>query len=203
LTPKIGLIIFYIHFPLQHKLAGTIFTAAKEIEAVGGKALPCIVDVRNELQVRDAVQKAVETFGGIDIVVNNASAISLTSTDKTDMKRYDLMQQINTRGTFLVSKECLPYLKKSSNPHILNLSPPLYMNPNWFSNHVAYTIAKYGMSMCVLGMAEEFKGFKIAVNALWPKTIISTAATDMLQGKEVSNYARKTDIMADSAYCKF
>lgn len=178
------------------KLPGTIYTAAKEIEDAGGKALPCIVDVRDELQVRKAVQKAVETFGGIDIVVNNASAISLTPTDKTEMKRYDLMHQVNVRGTFLVSKECLPYLKKSKNAHILNLSPPLYMKPHWFSSHVAYTMSKYGMSMCVLGMAEEFKSFDIAVNALW----ISTAAMDMLQGKESSDFARTTDIMADAAY---
>ncbi|XP_070505874.1 hydroxysteroid dehydrogenase-like protein 2, partial [Chironomus tepperi] len=182
------------------KLPGTIYTAAKEIEAAGGKALPCIVDVRDEQQVRQAVQKAVDVFGGIDIVVNNASAISLTPTDKTEMKRFDLMHQINVRGTFLVSKECLPYLKKSENPHILNLSPPLYMRPQWFSSHVAYTMSKYGMSMCVLGMAEEFKSFNIAVNALWPKMIISTAATDMLQGKESSDFSRSTDIMADSAY---
>lgn len=182
------------------KLPGTIYTAAKEIEAAGGKALPCIVDVRDEVQVRQAVQKAVETFGGIDIVVNNASAISLTPTDKTEMKRFDLMHQVNVRGTFLVSKECLPYLKKSENAHILNLSPPLYMKPHWFSSHVAYTMSKYGMSMCVLGMAEEFKCFDIAVNALWPKIAISTAAMDMLQGKESSDFARSTDIMADAAY---
>ncbi|KAL7015497.1 hypothetical protein ACKWTF_016479 [Chironomus riparius] len=182
------------------KLPGTIYTAAKEIEAAGGKALPCIVDVRDELQVRQAVQKAVETFGGIDIVVNNASAISLTPTDKTDMKRFDLMHQVNVRGTFLVSKECLPYLKKADNAHILNLSPPLYMKPHWFSSHVAYTMSKYGMSMCVLGMAEEFKSFDIAVNALWPKVAISTAAMDMLQGKDSSDFTRSTDIMADSAY---
>ncbi|XP_070505863.1 hydroxysteroid dehydrogenase-like protein 2 [Chironomus tepperi] len=182
------------------KLPGTIYTAAKEIEAAGGKALPCIVDVRDELQVRQAVQKAVEVFGGIDIVVNNASAISLTPTDKTEMKRFDLMHQINVRGTFLVSKECLPYLKKSDNAHILNLSPPLYLKPHWFSKHVAYTISKYGMSMCVLGMAEEFKSFNIAVNALWPRYAVSTAASAMIRGKESSNFTRTTDIMADSAY---
>ncbi|KAG5677785.1 hypothetical protein PVAND_007515 [Polypedilum vanderplanki] len=182
------------------KLPGTIYTAAKEIEEAGGKALPCIVDVRDENQVRNAVQSAVEKFGGIDIVINNASAISLTPTPQTDMKRYDLMHNINTRGTFLVSKECLPYLKKSNHAHILNISPPLSMKSHWFANHVAYTMAKYGMSMCVLGMAEEFKKDNIAVNALWPQTAISTAAMDMLAGKESSDYSRKPEIMSDAAY---
>nr|XP_012234933.1 PREDICTED: hydroxysteroid dehydrogenase-like protein 2 isoform X5 [Linepithema humile] len=152
------------------KLPGTIYTAANEIEAAGGKALPCIVDVRDEAQVINAVENAVAKFGGIDVVVNNASAISLTDTVSTDMKRYDLMNNINARGTFLVSKICIPYLKKSANPHIINISPPLNMKPIWFKNHVAYTIAKYGMSMCVLGMAEELKLDNIAVNAVWPKT---------------------------------
>ncbi|XP_052870919.1 hydroxysteroid dehydrogenase-like protein 2 [Anopheles cruzii] len=182
------------------KLAGTIYTAAAEIEAAGGKALPCVVDVRSEEAVRAAVQKAVETFGGIDILVNNASAISLTSTEQTDMKRYDLMHQINTRGTFLVSKECLPYLRKSKHAHILNISPPLSMEPHWFSNHVAYTMAKYGMSMCVLGMAREYAEANISVNALWPRTIIYTAAVEMLHGKDSFEYSRKPDIMADAAY---
>ncbi|XP_052869057.1 hydroxysteroid dehydrogenase-like protein 2 [Anopheles cruzii] len=182
------------------KLAGTIYTAAAEIEAAGGKALPCVVDVRSEEAVRAAVQKAVETFGGIDILVNNASAISLTSTEQTDMKRYDLMHQINTRGTFLVSKECLPYLRKSKHAHILNISPPLSMEPHWFSNHVAYTMAKYGMSMCVLGMAREYAEANISVNALWPRTIIYTAAVEMLHGKDSYEYSRKPDIMADAAY---
>ncbi|XP_019801969.2 hydroxysteroid dehydrogenase-like protein 2 isoform X1 [Tursiops truncatus] len=151
------------------KLAGTIYTAAEEIKAAGGKALPCVVDVRDEQQISSAVEKAVEKFGGIDILVNNASAISLTNTLETPTKKVDLMMNINTRGTYLTSKACIPYLKKSKIAHILNLSPPLNLNPLWFKQHCAYTIAKYGMSMCVLGMAEEFKG-EIAVNALWPKT---------------------------------
>ncbi|XP_006906173.1 hydroxysteroid dehydrogenase-like protein 2 isoform X3 [Pteropus alecto] len=151
------------------RLPGTIYTAAEEIEAAGGKALPCIVDVRDEQQISNAVEKAVEKFGGIDILVNNASAISLTNTLETPTKRVDLMMNVNTRGTYLTSKACIPYLKKSKVAHILNLSPPLNLNPLWFKQHCAYTIAKYGMSMCVLGMAEEFKG-EIAVNALWPKT---------------------------------
>lgn len=182
------------------KLPGTIYTAAAEIEAAGGKALPCIVDVRDENAVRTAVQNAVEKFGGIDILINNASAISLTPTLETDMKRYDLMHSINTRGTFLVSKECLPYLKKSNHAHILNISPPLNLNPHWFANHVAYTMAKYGMSMCVLGMAEEFKPLNIGVNALWPQTAIATAAMEMLGGKESNKFSRKSDIMSDAAY---
>ncbi|XP_013098078.2 hydroxysteroid dehydrogenase-like protein 2 [Stomoxys calcitrans] len=182
------------------KLPGTIYTAAEEIERAGGKALACIVDVRDEKQVREAVKAAVDKFGGIDIVINNASAISLTSTMETDMKRYDLMHNINTRGTFLVSKECLPYLLKSKHAHILNISPPLSMKPIWFGGHVAYTMAKYGMSMCVLGMAEEFKDRHIAVNALWPHTTIHTAAIEMLNGPESGKYARKVDIMADAAY---
>uniref|UniRef100_A0A182JTK9 Hydroxysteroid dehydrogenase-like protein 2 n=1 Tax=Anopheles christyi TaxID=43041 RepID=A0A182JTK9_9DIPT len=182
------------------KLPGTIYTAAKEIEAAGGKALPCVVDVRDEVAVRTAVQNAVAKFGGIDIVVNNASAISLTPTEQTDMKRYDLMHQINTRGTFLVSKECIPYLRKSNHAHILNISPPLNMAPLWFSNHVAYTMAKYGMSMCVLGMAKEFESANISVNALWPRTAIHTAAMEMLTGKESDQFSRKPEIMADAAY---
>ncbi|ETN60347.1 glucose 1-dehydrogenase 2 [Anopheles darlingi] len=182
------------------KLEGTIYTAAAEIEAAGGKALPCVVDVRSEEAVRDAVQKAVAKFGGIDILVNNASAISLTGTEQTDMKRYDLMHNINTRGTFLVSKECLPYLRKSKHAHILNISPPLNMDPRWFSNHVAYTMAKYGMSMCVLGMAREYADAKISVNAVWPRTLIYTAAVEMLHGKDSFEYSRKPDIMADAAY---
>ncbi|XP_039955554.1 hydroxysteroid dehydrogenase-like protein 2 [Bactrocera neohumeralis] len=182
------------------KLSGTIYSAAKEIENEGGKALACIVDVRDELQVRKAVQAAVEKFGGIDILINNASAISLTPTLETDMKRYDLMHNINTRGTFLVTKECLPYLLKSKHGHILNISPPLVMSPHWFSTHVAYTMAKYGMSMCVLGMAEEFRSQGIAVNALWPRTAIYTAAVEMLQGVEASHYSRTPEIMADAAY---
>lgn len=159
-----------------------------------------MVDVRDEKQVRTAVENAVKKFGGIDIVINNASAISLTPTGQTDMKRYDLMHQINTRGTFLVSKECLPYLQKSNHAHILNISPPLNMKPHWFANHVAYTMAKYGMSMCVLGMAEELKAQSIGVNALWPMTAIHTAAMDMLTGPDSDKYSRKSDIMADAAY---
>ncbi|XP_008060392.1 hydroxysteroid dehydrogenase-like protein 2 isoform X1 [Carlito syrichta] len=184
------------------KLPGTIYTAAEEIEAVGGKALPCIVDVRDEQQITDAVEKAVEKFGGIDILVNNASAISLTNTLETPTKRVDLMMNVNTRGTYLTSKACIPYLKKSKIAHILNLSPPLNLNPVWFKQHCAYTIAKYGMSMCVLGMAEEFKG-EIAVNALWPKTAIHTAAMDMLGGSGVESQCRKVDIIADAAYSIF
>lgn len=180
------------------KLPGTIYTAAEEIEAIGGKALPCIVDVRDEKQVQNAIDDAVKKFNGIDILVNNASAISLTGTAKTDMKRYDLMHNINTRGTFLASKLCLPVLKNSNHAHILNLSPPLNMNPYWFSIHVAYTMAKYGMSMCVLGMSEEFKPFNIGVNALWPKTAIATAAIEMLTGD--TSTSRKVDIVSDAAY---
>ncbi|NP_001083285.1 hydroxysteroid dehydrogenase-like protein 2 isoform X1 [Xenopus laevis] len=181
------------------KLPGTIYTAASEIEAAGGKALPCIVDVRDENQISAAVEKAVDAFGGIDILVNNASAISLTNTLETSMKKVDLMMGINTRGTYLTSKICIPYLKKSKVAHILNLSPPLNLNPMWFKNHCAYTIAKYGMSMCALGMSEEYKG-EIAVNALWPKTAIHTAAMDMLGGSGVDKQCRKPDIMADAAY---
>ncbi|XP_042897258.1 hydroxysteroid dehydrogenase-like protein 2 [Parasteatoda tepidariorum] len=185
------------------KLPGTIYTAAKEIEAVGGKCLPCIVDVRDEEQVQNAVDAAVNNFGGIDILVNNASAIHLTGTEATPMKRYDLMHNINTRGTFLVSKLCIPHLKKSSNAHILNISPPLLMESIWFKRHVAYTMAKYGMSMCVLGMAEELKEDNIAVNALWPKTAIATAAMEMLGGKDITKNCRKPDVMADAAYAVF
>ncbi|KAK5640974.1 hypothetical protein RI129_009521 [Pyrocoelia pectoralis] len=183
------------------KLPGTIYSAVKEIEEAGGKGLACVVDVRDEKQIATAVDEAVKKFGGIDIVINNASAISITSTEATEMKRYDLMHNINTRGTFLVSKICLPYLKKSSNAHILNLSPPLNLQPIWFSSHLAYTMAKYGMSMCVLGMHEEFKPFNIAVNALWPRTAIDTAALQMLLGPDGSKkHGRKPEIVADAAY---
>ncbi|XP_071769298.1 hydroxysteroid dehydrogenase-like protein 2 [Centroberyx gerrardi] len=181
------------------KLPGTIYTAAQEIEAAGGRALACVVDIRDERQISDAVHKAVQTFGGIDILINNASAIQLTGTLDTPMKKVDLMLGINLRGTYLTSKLCIPHLLKSRRPHILNLSPPLNLNPVWFKNHTAYTMAKYGMSMCVLGMAEEFRG-QIAVNALWPKTAIQTAAMDMLGGTGVGNQCRKADIMADAAY---
>ncbi|XP_066998301.2 hydroxysteroid dehydrogenase-like protein 2 [Anabrus simplex] len=185
------------------KLPGTIYTAAEEVEAAGGKCLPCIVDVRDEAQVYEAVAKGVKMFGGIDILVNNASAISLTGTLQTEMKRYDLMNNINTRGTFLVSKACIPHLQKATNPHILNLSPPLNMSPYWFKNNVAYTIAKYGMSMCVLGMSEEFKQDGIAVNALWPRTAIHTAAMEMLAGPASGTNSRKPEIVADAAYVIF
>lgn len=186
------------------KLPGTIYSAAKEIEAAGGQALPLVVDVREEANVQEAVEKAAAQFGGIDICVNNASAISLTGTLSTDMKRYDLMHQINTRGTFLTSKTCIPYLKKSANPHVLMLSPPLDMSPRWFGPHVAYTMAKFGMSMCVLGMAEEFKSDGIAFNALWPRTGIATAAIQFaLAGEEGLRHCRTPEIMADAAYAIF
>jgi len=186
------------------KLPGTIFTAAEEIEAAGGKALPVIVDVREEASVQDAVDKAVETFGGIDICVNNASAISLTPTLMTDMKRYDLMHQVNGRGTFLTSKLCIPHLLRASNPHILALSPPLDLSPHWFSGHVAYSMAKYNMSLCMLGMAEEFRKDGIACNALWPRTAVATSAMEFaITGPEGLKHCRTTDIMADAAYAIF
>jgi citronellol/citronellal dehydrogenase len=186
------------------KLPGTIFTAAKEIEAAGGKALAVQCDIRFEDQVQAAVAKAVEAFGGIDILVNNASAISLTGTESTDMKRFDLMHSINTRGTFLVSKTCIPHLKQAANPHVLNLSPPLNMETRWFSPHVAYTMAKFGMSMCVLGMAGEYKSAGIAFNALWPRTVIATAAVQNLLGGDASMKASRTpEILADAAYIIF
>ena len=183
------------------KLPGTIYTAADEIEAAGGEALPIILDVREEMNVREAVEQTISHFGGIDICVNNASAISLTSTPDTDMKRYDLMHQINGRGTYLVSKYCIPHLKKSNNAHILNLAPPLDMKPKWFGPHLAYTMAKFTMSMCVLGMAEELKSDSIAVNGLWPRTAIATAAVkNVLGGEELMNISRTPEIMADAAY---
>jgi citronellol/citronellal dehydrogenase len=183
------------------KLPGTIHTAAAEIEAAGGKALACIVDVRDEDAVKAAVKQAVDKFGGIDILVNNASAISLTDTASTPMKRYDLMHQINTRGTYLCSQVCLPYLLKAENPHILNLSPPLNMEERWFAPHVAYTMAKFGMSMCVLGMAGEFRSQGIAVNALWPRTAIATAAVaNLLGGESTLKGCRTVDIMSDAAH---
>jgi citronellol/citronellal dehydrogenase len=183
------------------RLPGTIYTAAAEMEEAGGRALPLVVDVRFEEAVQDAVDKAVAAFGGIDILVNNASAISLTGTLATTMKRYDLMHQVNTRGTFLCSQKCLPHLLKADNPHILNLSPPLNMEARWFANHVAYTMAKYGMSMCVLGMAEELRGQGVAVNALWPRTAIDTAAVrNLLGGAAAAQSCRKPEILADSAH---
>ncbi|WP_417792730.1 SDR family oxidoreductase [Terasakiella pusilla] len=182
------------------KLPGTIYSAAEEIEALGGQALPLVVDIREEDQVAEAVEKTVERFGGIDICINNASAISLTGTLETSMKRYDLMNQVNARGTFVVSQACLPHLLKAENPHILNLSPPLDLNPKWFAGHTAYTIAKYGMSMCVLGMSAEFADQGVGVNALWPKTVVYTAALAMLGDAVQPEYCRKPEIVADSAY---
>ena len=188
------------------KLPGTIHTAAAEIEAAGGKALAIQCDLRDELQIEAAVNQAAEVFGGIDILINNASAINLTRTDATPAKRFDLMFDVNVRGTFLTSQAALPHLRKSAtdgrNPHILNLSPPLSMKPVWFKNHVAYTMAKYGMSMCVLGMAEEFKRDGIAVNALWPRTVIDTAALQMIPGIDALA-GRKPEILADAAYIIF
>ena len=189
--------------PHKH-LPGTIYTAAKEIEDAGGKALPLIVDVRDEANVFEAVEKTFAAFGGIDICVNNASAIQLTGTEATDMKRYDLMHQINARGTFLTSKACIPHLKRAANPHVLMLSPPLDMNPRWFQGHVAYTMAKFGMSMCVLGMAAEYKADGIAFNALWPRTGIATAAIKFaLAGDEGMKQCRTVDIMSDAAHAIF
>ncbi len=183
------------------KLPGTIYTAADEILEEGGQALPVICDIRDEENVRKAVNQGLDKFGGIDICINNASAIQLTGTLLTDMKRFDLMHQINTRGTYLVSKVCLPHLLNSDNPHILNLSPPLDMDPKWFGPHVAYTMAKFGMSMCVLGMAEEFKEDGVAVNALWPRTAIATAAIkNALGGDAIMNISRSPEIMGDAAY---
>jgi citronellol/citronellal dehydrogenase len=189
--------------PHKH-LPGTIYTAAEEIEKAGGKALPLVVDVREEASVMSAVEQAVERFGGIDICVNNASAIQLTGTLQTEMKRYDLMNGVNARGTYLTSKACIPHLKRAANPHVLAISPPLDMNPRWFKGHVAYSIAKYGMSMCMLGMAEEFREEGIAFNALWPRTGIATAAIQFaLAGEEGMKSCRKPEIMADAAYAIF
>ena len=183
------------------KLEGTIYTAAEEIEAAGGQALPLPGDIRNEDQVLDAVQKTVERFGGIDIVVNNASAIQIEGSETLPMKRYDLMQNINTRGTFLVSRACVPHLKEGTNPHVLTLSPPLNMKPHWFQHHLAYTLAKYGMSMCTLGMAAEYAGDGIAFNSLWPRTIIATAAVqNLLGGDEAMARSRRPEILADAAH---
>jgi citronellol/citronellal dehydrogenase len=182
------------------KLPGTIHTAAADIEKAGGKALPIVCDIRFEDQIAAAVKQTVEKFGGIDILVNNASAISLTGTIETPLKRYDLMNGINARGTFACSQACLPHLLKAKTPHILNISPPLVMESRWFAPHVAYTMAKYGMSLCVLGMHEEFRG-KVAVNALWPRTVIATAAVrNLLGGEEVVKQGRTPEIMADAAY---
>jgi citronellol/citronellal dehydrogenase len=186
------------------KLPGTIYTAAEEIERAGGKALPLVCDIRFEEQIAAAVAQTVQAFGGLDICVNNASAISLTRIEKTDLKRFDLMFGINARGTFAVSKACIPHLRKSPNPHILMLSPPLDMHPKWFAGHVAYSIAKYGMSLCVLGLAEELKRDGIAVNALWPRTTIATAAVgNLLGGPMLVRMSRKPEILADAAHLVF
>jgi citronellol/citronellal dehydrogenase len=183
------------------KLPGTVHSACAEIEAAGGKALGCITDIRFEDQVADAVKRTVDTFGGIDILINNASAISLTPTPATPIKRFDLMHQINARGTFLCTQACYPHLKRGRNPHVLTLSPPLNLEPRWFGPHVAYSLAKYGMSLCALGHAAEFKPDGIAVNTLWPRTVVATAAVqNLLGGDEVMKRARKPEIMADAAY---
>jgi citronellol/citronellal dehydrogenase len=183
------------------KLSGTIYTAADEIREAGGQALPLLVDVRYEDQVEAAMEKAAAEFGGIDILVNNASAINLAGTESVSMKGYDLMHTVNTRGTFLCSQKAVPYLRKSDNPHVLNLSPPLNMEIRWFQNHVAYSMAKYGMSMCVLGMSSEFKRDGIAFNALWPRTAIATAAVaNHLGGDMMMVRSRTVDIMADAAH---
>jgi citronellol/citronellal dehydrogenase len=182
------------------KLPGTIYSAAEEIEKAGGKALPIALDIRDDAAVQAAAKQAAETFGGIDVLVNNASAISLTGTLATPMKRFDLMFGVNVRGTYCCSQACLPYLKKAANPHILTLSPPLNMKPKWFKSHVAYTMAKYGMSMCVLGMAEEFRADGVAVNALWPRTVIATAAVAMLGDLVKPENCRTPEIVADAAY---
>lgn len=183
------------------KLPGTIHTAAEEIRAAGGRALPLVVDVRDEAAVQAGVDATVAEFGGIDICVNNASAISLTGTLETEMKRYDLMHQVNGRGTFLVSRCCLPHLLEAENPHILNLSPPLDLDPRWFGPHVAYTMAKFNMSLCVLGMAEEFRDRGVAVNALWPRTTIATAAIRYVVGDDdLMRGCRSPEIMADAAH---
>lgn len=183
------------------RLPGTIFTAAEEMEAAGGQALPLKVDIRFEDQIQDAAEQAAERFGGIDIVVNNASAIFLAGTLETPMKRFDLMHQVNVRGTYATTQACLPYLKEAENPHVLNISPPLNMETRWFAPHVAYTMAKFGMSMCVLGMAGEFRDQGIAVNALWPRTTIATAAIrNLLGGEAIIRSSRKPSIMGDAAH---
>ncbi|MCZ2298983.1 MAG: NAD(P)-dependent oxidoreductase [Chitinophagales bacterium] len=183
------------------KLGGTIFTAAKEIEAAGGKALPVQTDIRFEEQIINAVNKTVETFGGIDIVINNASAIQLTGTAQTEAKRFDLMHNINVRGSFLVVQHCLPFLKKGNNPHILTLSPPINFDIKWLSPHIAYTMSKYNMSMMAIAWSEEFKKYGIASNALWPQTTINTAAVlNLLGGEALAKMSRTTDILADAAY---
>jgi citronellol/citronellal dehydrogenase len=183
------------------KLAGTIHTAAAEIERAGGRALPLVVDVRDEANVAAAVRQCAEVFGGIDICINNASAINLGSTEQIDMRRYDLIQQINTRGTFVTTRACVPYLKRAANPHVLTLSPPLDLKPRWFAPHLAYSLSKYGMSLCMLGMAEEYRAAGIACNALWPRTTIATAAVEFaLGGPAMMRRSRKPEIVADAAH---
>jgi NAD(P)-dependent dehydrogenase (short-subunit alcohol dehydrogenase family) len=183
------------------RLGGTIYSAAKEVEAAGGKALAVQVDIRHEEQIQAAIEQAVEKFGGIDVVINNASAIQLTPTEQTEAKRFDLMQSINVRGTFLVVKHCIPYLKKGNNPHILTLSPPINLNPKWLGGHIAYTITKYSMSMMALGWAAELKGAGVASNALWPRTTIDTAAVrNLLGGEALAKMSRTPDMIADAVY---
>jgi citronellol/citronellal dehydrogenase len=183
------------------KLGGTIFSAAREIEEAGGKALPVQCDIRFEDQIENVIQKTIEKFGSIDVVINNASAISLTTTEQTEAKRFDLMFDINVRGTFLFTKACIPHLKKSSNPHILTLSPPLNLDPKWFGSHLAYTITKYNMSMMTIGWAKEFSKYKIAANSLWPRTTIATAAIkNLLGGDALIKMSRTPEILADAAY---
>ena len=183
------------------KLAGTIHTAAAEIERAGGKALPLVVDVRDEANVAAAVRQCAAVFGGIDICINNASAINLASTEQIDMRRYDLIQQINTRGTFVTTRACVPYLKRAANPHVLTLSPPLDLKPRWFAPHLAYSLSKYGMSLCMLGMAEEYAQAGIACNALWPRTTIATAAVEFaLGGPAMMRRSRRPEIVADAAH---
>jgi NAD(P)-dependent dehydrogenase (short-subunit alcohol dehydrogenase family) len=183
------------------RLGGTIYSAAAEVEAAGGKALAVQVDIRNEDQIQNMVQQAVDKFGGIDVVINNASAIQLTPTEQTETKRFDLMQSINVRGTFLVVKHCLPYLRKGKNPHIITLSPPVNLDPKWMGGHIAYTITKFNMSMLVLGWAAEFKGAGIASNALWPRTTIDTAAVrNLLGGETLAKMSRTPEIIADAVY---
>ena len=183
------------------RLPGTVFTAAEEIEAAGGRALPIVGDIRDESQVAAAVAATVERFGGVDVCVNNASAINLSGTEALELKRYDLMQDINTRGTFVVSRACIPHLKRAENPHILTLSPPISLEPRWLGAHIAYTIAKYGMSLCALGFAAELRADGIASNALWPRTLIATAAVqNLLGGDEAMAVSRKPQLYADAAY---
>src|SRR4051812_25251121 len=183
------------------KLEGTVYTAAEEIEAAGGSALPIVGDIRDEGQVMGAVEQAVERFGGIDVCVNNASAINLAGTEQLEMKRYDLMQAINVRGTFLVTKACIPHLKRADNPHVLTLSPPIDLDPRWLGPHIGYTLAKYGMTLCALGFAAEFRTDGIASNTLWPRTLVATAAVqNLLGGEEAMAKARMPEVYADAAY---